>query len=200
MEGPKGFVCWSFFGQFLKRNHTMTHNASQLRLCFVRRHGYFWKAYVLIFQTKQRLADDEIVLPNYRKRHSWRICRLKQIRDWSAGKGLTSNLHKISTKIAGSLIEQAYLHVVNGSTICMAPWSLELTYCAWEEEGWPGYDSIVHWKKVSRQRPRSAMSWKTLEISGLKPAAPNRLADRKHCALSTQPNPHLQNRWFIGEF
>ena len=32
---------------------------------------------------------------------------------------------------------------------------------------------------------------KTLEKSGLEPAAPNRLADRKLCALSTQPNPHL---------
>ena len=37
------------------------------------------------------------------------------------------------------------------------------------------------------------MSWKTLEKSGLEPTAPNRLADRKHCALSTQPNPHLQS-------
>ena len=35
------------------------------------------------------------------------------------------------------------------------------------------------------------MSWKTLEKSGLEPTAPNRLADRKHCALSTQPNPHV---------
>ena len=25
--------------------------------------------------------------------------------------------------------------------------------------GWPGYDSIVHQKRVSRQRPRSAMPW-----------------------------------------
>ena len=41
---------------------------------------------------------------------------------------------------------------------------------------------------------------KTLEKSGLEPAAPIRLADRKHCALSIQPNPHLQNKWFIGEF
>ena len=49
----------------------------------------------------------------------------------------------------------------------------------------------ISWKKVSRQRPRSAMPWKTLEKSGLEPAAPNRLADRKHCALSTQPNPYL---------
>ena len=40
------------------------------------------------------------------------------------------------------------------------------------------------------------MSWKTLEKSGLEPAAPNRLADRKHCALSTQPNPHLQ-KWMV---
>ena len=31
------------------------------------------------------------------------------------------------------------------------------------------------------------MSWKTLEKSGLEPTASNRLADRKHCALSTQP-------------
>ena len=55
--------------------------------------------------------------------------------------------------------------------------------------GWPGYDSIVHGKKVSRQRPRSAMPWKTMGKSGLEPAAPNRLANRKHCALSTQPIP-----------
>ena len=31
---------------------------------------------------------------------------------------------------------------------------------------------------------------KNPEKSGLEPTAPNRLADRKHCALSTQPNPH----------
>ena len=43
------------------------------------------------------------------------------------------------------------------------------------------------------------MSWKTLEKSGLEPTAPNRLADRKHCALSTQPNPHLHEpRLFQG--
>ena len=30
-----------------------------------------------------------------------------------------------------------------------------------------------------------------LEKSGLEPAAPNRLADRKHCALSTHPNVHI---------
>ena len=67
---------------------------------------------------------------------------------------------------------------------------------AWVEGGWPGYDSIAHWQKVSRQRPRSAMSWKTLEKSGLEPAAPNRLVDRKHCALSTQPN--VDGRWGFG--
>ena len=32
---------------------------------------------------------------------------------------------------------------------------------------------------------------KNPEKSGLEPTAPNRPADRKHCALSTQPNPHL---------
>ena len=36
---------------------------------------------------------------------------------------------------------------------------------------------------------------KTLEKSGLEPTAPNRLADRKHCALSTQPNPHSGFGW-----
>ena len=39
--------------------------------------------------------------------------------------------------------------------------------------------------------------WKS---QGSNHAAPIRLANRKHCALSTQPNPHPQNRWFIGEF
>ena len=29
-----------------------------------------------------------------------------------------------------------------------------------------------------------------MEKSGLEPRAPNRLADRKHSALSAQPNPH----------
>ena len=36
---------------------------------------------------------------------------------------------------------------------------------------------------------------KTLEKSGLEPTAPNRLADRKHCALSTQPSPDF-SRFF----
>ena len=46
-------------------------------------------------------------------------------------------------------------------------------------------------KTISRQMPRSQTLCKTLEKYGLQPAAPIRLADRKHCALSTQPNPHL---------
>ena len=41
------------------------------------------------------------------------------------------------------------------------------------------------------------MSWKTLEKSGLEPTAPNRLADQKHCALLTQPNP-FQGFFFQG--
>ena len=41
---------------------------------------------------------------------------------------------------------------------------------------------------------------KNPEKSGLEPTAPNHLADRKHCALSTQPIPIYKNRWFIGEF
>ena len=40
---------------------------------------------------------------------------------------------------------------------------------------------------------------KPLEKSGLEPAAPNHLADRKHCALSTHPNPHLKRRWDLDE-
>ena len=39
---------------------------------------------------------------------------------------------------------------------------------------------------------------RTLEKSGLEPSAPNRPADGKHCALSTQPNPHLHFRWGFG--
>ena len=55
-------------------------------------------------------------------------------------------------------------------------------------------------KSVSRQMPRSQMSWKTRDLkSGLEPTAP--IASRSEdCSLSTQPNPQLQNRWFIGEF
>ena len=49
-------------------------------------------------------------------------------------------------------------------------------------------------KSVSRQMPRSQMSWKTRDLkSGLEPTAP--IASRSEdCALSTQPNPQLQNR------
>ena len=54
----------------------------------------------------------------------------------------------------------------------------------WEEEGWPGYNSKVQWKKVSRQRPRSAMPWKTLEKSGLEPVAPTRLADSNNYSVA----------------
>ena len=55
-------------------------------------------------------------------------------------------------------------------------------------------------KSVSRQMPRSQMSGKTRDLkSGLEPTAP--IASRSEdCALSTQPNPRLQNRWFTGEF
>ena len=61
---------------------------------------------------------------------------------------------------------------------------------------------------VSRQMPRSQMSWKTRDLkSGLEPTAPTpvymvkAIAGRSEdCALSTQPNPQLHNTWFIGEF
>ena len=42
--------------------------------------------------------------------------------------------------------------------------------------------------------PEAPCSVNTLEKSGLEPSTPNRLADHKQCALSTQPNPHLR-RW-----
>ena len=58
--------------------------------------------------------------------------------------------------------------------------------------GWPGYDSVVHWTKVQDKGLEAPCREKPLEMSGLEPAAPNHLADWKHCALSTQPNPHLQ--------
>ena len=45
------------------------------------------------------------------------------------------------------------------------------------------------------------MLWKkNPEKSGLEPTETNRLDDRKHCTLSTQPNPHLHKKKFIGEF
>ena len=44
------------------------------------------------------------------------------------------------------------------------------------------------------------MPWKPLEKSGLEPTAPNRQADRKHCALSTQPNPHLHGAVLRHDF
>ena len=65
---------------------------------------------------------------------------------------------------------------------CSTRFALPATFCL----------IIFLFERSSRQRPRRAMSWKTLEKSGLEPAAPNHVADRKHCALSTQPNPHLQ--------
>ena len=59
------------------------------------------------------------------------------------------------------------------------------------------YDLVVYEKSISGQIAESQMSFKTLEKSSLEPAAPIRLADQKHCALSTQPNPHLP-RWRFG--
>ena len=44
------------------------------------------------------------------------------------------------------------------------------------------------------------MPWKTLEKPGLEPAAPNRLADRKHDALPTRPNLHLQKYGSLVNF
>ena len=51
---------------------------------------------------------------------------------------------------------------------------------------------IWHSKKVQDKGLGAPCHEKPLEKSGLEPVAPNRLADRKHCALSTHPNPHLQ--------
>ena len=69
------------------------------------------------------------------------------------------------------------------------------------EEQWEQYCQIIVTlrrpmrgllgKRFSRQRPRN-MPWKTLEKSGLKLTAPNRLADQKDSALSTHPNPNTK--------
>ena len=48
----------------------------------------------------------------------------------------------------------------------------------------------THWKKVQDKGLGAPCREKPLEKSRLEPAAPNRPADRKHCALSTHPNPH----------
>ena len=47
-------------------------------------------------------------------------------------------------------------------------------------------------RKFKTKAKERHVAKKPLEKSGLEPAAPNHLADRKHCALSTHPNPHLQ--------
>ena len=85
------------------------------------------------------------------------------------------------------------------------------TWCAWQQmllwgmcalrHGTPDsieafFDNLgastEHWKKLQDKGLRAPCREKPLEKSGLEPAAPNRLADRKHCALSTHSNPHLQ--------
>ena len=48
---------------------------------------------------------------------------------------------------------------------------------------------LWYWKKVQDKGLGVPCREKPLEKSGLEPAAPNRLADRKHCALSSHPNP-----------
>ena len=52
-------------------------------------------------------------------------------------------------------------------------------------------------KSISRQMTRSQNVVKNPGKSGLEPTTPSRSED---CALSTQTNPQVQNRWFIGEF
>ena len=59
-----------------------------------------------------------------------------------------------------------------------------------EESAWVRHTST--WEELDKFKcPEAKCREKTLEKSGLEPTAPNRLADRKHCALSTQPN----RRW-----
>ena len=51
-----------------------------------------------------------------------------------------------------------------------------------------------YWEELDKFKCQEAnCREKTLEKSGLEPTAPNRLADRKHCASSTQPNPPSTN-------
>ena len=47
----------------------------------------------------------------------------------------------------------------------------------------------MYWKKVQDKGLGAPCREEPLEKFGLEPAVPNRLADRKHCALSTHPNP-----------
>ena len=69
----------------------------------------------------------------------------------------------------------------------------------WSTEGKHHRQQIDLWKKVQDQGLGAPCREKPLEKSGLEPAAPNRLADRKHCALSTHPNPHLKNWSLTGQ-
>ena len=60
----------------------------------------------------------------------------------------------------------------------------------WEELAWVRHCST--WEELDKFKCLEAKCREKPWKSGLEPMAPNRLADRKHCALSTQPNPHLQ--------
>ena len=63
----------------------------------------------------------------------------------------------------------------------------------WNEKSFPGYNVVVHKKSIYLDKCLEAKCReKTLEKSGLEPTAPNCVADRKHFAFSTQPNPYLQ--------
>ena len=88
-------------------------------------------------------------LVNFKRRLSNRHRRPRRLLIWTF-EGNIDRTVSTSTWFAqvGSsvLIE---LSQITGSAKCMRGGS------------WPGYDSIVHWKKVSRQKPGSNMSWKT---------------------------------------
>ena len=71
-------------------------------------------------------------------------------------------------------------------------WSSALTVILKAKTGnvSPIKNRSCRWKRFSEESSGQMPISQTLEKSGLEPAEPIRLADRKNCDLSTQPNPH----------
>ena len=77
---------------------------------------------------------------------------------------------------------------------------LELQYVIWPVV-WKRVSFIIFRKKVSRQRPRSTMTWKTLEKSGLEltcgTKSPSRSEALRFRDSAKSPSTNLDGSWWI---
>ena len=77
--------------------------------------------------------------------------------------------------------------------LAMSAAYLTVSCSLWKRWGFQGNAESCHitWEEyMDKFKCREAKCEKTLKKSGLEPTASKRPADRNHCALSTQPNPH----------